>query len=294
AYLLEAVRLKQLTTRAGCVHVHTHYATNATAVALIAKHIGAPGFSFTAHGPNEFYDRQKASVGLKVREARFVAAITNHCRATLAEPAGMEAWERLHVVRCGVALDAFTPVPPVPDGPLVHVGRLCTEKAQELIPAAIAPLVERFPDLRVEIIGDGPARPRVEAAIAAHGLGDRIALLGWRSHDAVRAHIAAARALLLPSFAEGLPIVLMEAMALGRPAITTWITGHPELVSEETGWLCAPGDIAGLSAAIAAAMTASADELAARGAAGRARVEAMHDQHANAARLLALIREAAS
>ncbi|MEM6971949.1 MAG: glycosyltransferase family 4 protein [Pseudomonadota bacterium] len=293
AYLLEAIRLKQRANAAGVAHLHTHFSTNSAAVALLCQRLGGPGYSFTAHGPNEFYDREKGSIGLKVAAARFVVAITHHCRATLAEPAGMAAWDKIHVVRCGVTIEDFA-VRPVPaDGPLVAVGRLCTEKAQELIPAAIAPLVDRFPELRVEIIGDGPSRPRVQAAIAAQGLEDRITLLGWQSHDAVRARLDNGRALLLPSFAEGLPIVLMEAFALGRPVITTWIAGHPELVTPETGWACAAGDVEGLTSAIAAAMTASKEALTAMGAEGRERVERQHDQRANARELLTLIRTVA-
>ncbi|MEL6266299.1 MAG: glycosyltransferase [Pseudomonadota bacterium] len=292
AYLAEAAALKRVAAETGATHVHTHFSSNSAAVALLAERLGGPGYSFTAHGPTDFYNRDAAAIDLKIRHARFVAAISHYCRTQLLQAAGIEGWDdamaKIRIVRCGVDLETFAlQPPPAPDAPIVHVGRLCVAKAQALIPAAVAGAAARHPDLRVELIGDGELRPMVEAAIAEHGVADRVTLLGWRSHAEVRDRVAAARAFLLPSFAEGIPVVIMEALALGRPVITTAIAGIPELVTPDCGWVVPAGDAEALGHALDEALGASPERLAEMGRAGRARVEAMHDQAANAATLKA-------
>lgn len=292
AYLLEAAALKRQAMRDGARHLHAHFSTNAAAVAMLAEAMGGPAFSFTAHGPDEFRDPAAGSLGLKIERAAFVAAISQFCRASLALSGGMEVWPKLRIVRCGVDVDAFavTGAPFDGVGEIVSVGRLCVQKAQSLIPEAVAAVVAEHPELRVVLIGDGELRPLVEREIAARGLQGRIELLGWRDNEEVRARVGRARAFLLPSFAEGLPVVLMEALALGRPVITTSIAGAPELVDARCGWITPAGDTAALAAALRAALEADGETLAAMGREGRARVEAMHDQKANAGALGALIR----
>lgn len=289
AYLLEAVNLKQQAH--DCTHLHAHFSTNTAAVALICARLGGPGYSFTAHGPDEFFDMKATSLALKLAECRFAVAITEFARVQLALAGGMQVWPKLHVVRCGVDLDRLNPQPaPAPDAPFVCVGRLCDAKAQELIVQAFAPLCARYPTARVIMIGDGDTRPKVEAAIAAHGLQDRIELRGWADNAAVAAALAQSRALLLPSFAEGLPIVIMEAFALGRPVLTTYIAGIPELVDSECGWLVPAGDVGALTEAMARCLETAPADLAQMGAIGRARVEAAHDVRSSAAQLDALFR----
>ncbi|MEM6677070.1 MAG: glycosyltransferase, partial [Pseudomonadota bacterium] len=114
----------------------------------------------------------------------------------------------------------------------------------------------------------------------------------WQPHEAVATRLAAGRGLLLPSFAEGLPIVIMEALAIGRPVIVTYIAGVPELVDQDCGWIVPAGDEAALAEALIAMATASPERLAEMGREGRARVERLHDQRANALRLKDLIAEA--
>lgn len=287
AYLLEAVHLKQAS--AGLVHLHAHFSTNTAAVALLCARLGGPGYSFTAHGPDEFDDPVAASLALKVREARFVVAITDFARTRLALAAGMAEWDKLHVVRCGVDLAALPPAPqPDAAAPFVCVGRLCTQKAQEVLIGAMADLRRTHPAARLILLGDGDARPRIEAAIAAHGVQDAITLHGWADNATVAHTLAAARALVLPSFAEGLPIVIMEAFARARPVVSTYIAGIPELVDPQCGWLVPAGNRMALADALRAAMDASPTELARMGAAGRMRVEGRHDLHDNATKLRAL------
>ena len=293
AYLIEAIVLKAWCRADGVTHLHTHFSTNSAAVAMLCRRLGGPRYSFTAHGPNEFYTPERTRIPDKVRHAAFVACISEYCQAKVHEIAGAAARDKTHVVRCGIDLSMFEPEPPPGgDAPLVCVGRLCPEKAQTVLVQAVARIAPRHPGLNVQLVGDGECRAEIEAMIRAEGLEDHVALLGWRSHAQVRALIAGARALVLPSFAEGLPIVLMEAMALGRPVVTTRITGIPELVTRDTGWLVEPGDAAGLAEALDAVLTASDTEMAARAAAGRARVADLHDSTKNARRLRDLIESA--
>ncbi|MEM6942488.1 MAG: glycosyltransferase [Pseudomonadota bacterium] len=293
AYFLEAVQLKRWAVADGITHIHTHFATNGAAVAMLAEAMGGPRWSVTVHGPNEFFDPERASVPLKLARASFVAAISHFAKGQVATHCGMESFAKTHVVRCGVDLAAFAEADPsVAEAPVLHVGRLCVEKAQVLFPAAVAEAAETAGGLRLEVIGDGEARTAVEAAIAATGTSARITLLGWRSHVEVRSRLAASRGLFLPSFAEGLPIVIMEALALGRPVIASWVAGIPELVDADCGWLVAPGDEAGFARALAALASAPPATLEAMGRAGREKVTRLHDQRANALRLRALIEAA--
>ena len=287
AYLLEAVSLKQMMMRDGIDHVHAHWSTNTAAVALIAHRLGGPTFSFTAHGPDEFVDWGPSSLKFKVAEAKFVAAISKYCRTQLALAAGLNVWDRLEIVRCGVDLDEFavSEAPFDATAPFVCVGRLCPQKAQALLIEATAQVARTHPDVKVELIGDGESRAEVEAAITRHGLQDNVTLLGWQDNAQVQARLGRARALLLPSFAEGLPVVIMEAFALGRPVISTFIAGIPELVDDQTGWIIPAGSVEDITAAMRAALDAQDTTLTAMGQTGRARVEDHHNVTANAARL---------
>lgn len=287
AYLLEAVHLHRAS--AGCDHIHAHFTTNTAAVALLCHRLGGPGFSFTAHGPDEFDDPKASSLALKLAEARFAVAITQFARTRLALAAGPSVWDKLHVVHCGVDLTDMIPAPVAPaDAAFVCVGRLCPQKAQVLLVQAMAELVHTHPKARLVLIGDGETRPEIEGLIAIHGLQDHVDLRGWADGAAVKAALADARAMVLPSFAEGLPIVIMEAFALGRPVISTYIAGIPELVDRETGWLVAAGDVAALADMLRKCLDTPTDRLALMGRAARSRVEDRHDLRASALRLKAL------
>jgi glycosyltransferase involved in cell wall biosynthesis len=275
-YLLQAIHLRRRCEMMGITHIHAHFSTNAATVAMLCRLIGGPTYSFTVHGPDELVDPQSNGIVLKAEHARRIVAISHYCRDRLRDALPERLWDRIAIIPCGLDLDRFVPPPPG-TGPLLCVGRLCAQKAQVEIPAAIAALAGRFPDLRVDLIGDGHARPAIEQAIRDHGVEDRVTLHGWRGNAETARMLAASRALLLPSHAEGLPIVIMEAFALGRPVITTRVAAIPELVDASCGWLFDAGSVEGLREAIAAAMTAESGTLEAMGAEGRRRVEARHD-----------------
>ncbi|HLK71466.1 MAG TPA: glycosyltransferase, partial [Steroidobacteraceae bacterium] len=177
---------------------------------------------------------------------------------------------------------------------LVCVGRLCVEKGQLLLVQAAAELLARRVDFELILAGDGPLRAELERLIGAQGLSERVSITGWISSAEVRAQLLAARALVLPSFAEGLPVVIMEAMSLRRPVISTYIGGIPELVRDgENGWLIAAGSVESLAAAMQDCLSRPAEAIARLGASAYERVIARHDVDVEAGKLVALFASAA-
>jgi glycosyltransferase involved in cell wall biosynthesis len=172
---------------------------------------------------------------------------------------------------------------------LVCVGRLDERKGQILLVAAARRLLDAGTPCEIVLVGDGIMRPSIEEAVSEAGLQKEITIIGWASGERVKAEIESARALVLPSFSENMPVVLMEAMALGRPVISTYIAGIPELVaSEKTGWLVPAGDEVALSEAMRKALIAPTKELAAMGVAGRDHIRAQHDAVIEAVKLKSL------
>ena len=288
AYLVEAVFFKQAAKARDIHHVHAHFSTNSAAVALLAYRMGGPSYSFTAHGPDEFDDPAANGLPVKVEHAAFVAAITDYARGVILNATDGNGADKVHVVRCGIDLDEFDLTPPPENARIVCVGRLCPAKAQALLVEAVAPLVNDFPTLELVFIGDGEDRASIEERVAELGLENHVTMAGWGTGEEVRAAIEGARIFALPSFAEGLPIVLMESLAMGRAVVTTQITGIPELVDAEVGWIVPAGDVPALQDAVAQALSADTATLAALGEAGRARVSQAHNQTQNAARLRVL------
>ena len=287
AYLLEAIRFRQRAAAEGIEHVHVHFSTNAATVAMHARRLGGPPFSFTVHGPDELVNPAANAIRDKIEAAAFVVAITDFCRARLLLEAP-ELADKIVIVRCGLILGDYPFADDVqPGGPIVCVGRLCANKAQALIPAAIAKVKAEHPDIMVELLGGGEHEGIIRAEAERLGVADNLVLRGWASADLVRERVRASSALLLPSFAEGLPIVLMEALALGRPVLTTYVAGIHELVDEKVGWIFPAGSIDAIADALHAAMTADRETLLAMAIEGRERVEQKHDIATSAASLMA-------
>lgn len=292
AYLAEACVLLRWCARDGVDHLHAHFGTNSAAVALLCRRLGGPRYSFTVHGPEEFDDPHGLSLADKVAEASFAVAISEHGRSQLMRWVAPAHWPKLRVARCGVDpsfLAAPASAPPRDGRPLLlNVGRLVEQKGQLTLVEAAAKLRDAGRDFELAIVGDGELRAALSARIAALRLDERVRLLGWRSGAEIRELLGRCRAFVLPSFAEGLPVVLMEALALRRPAVTTWIAGTPELVRDgENGWLVPAGDVDALAAAIGRALDADAATLARMGEAGHRAVVANHDAAREARKLLA-------
>jgi glycosyltransferase involved in cell wall biosynthesis len=295
-YLAEACLVLQWLQASEAKHVHAHFGTNSTEVVMLTNQLGGPAYSFTVHGPEEFDKPQFLHMGEKVRRAAFVAAVSSYGRSQLFRWVAHEHWPKVKVVHCGLER-GFHEVAPV-DVPsvarFVCVGRLCEQKGQLLLLEAARQLAAQSIDFELVLAGDGEMRQQIEALIARHGLQQRVRITGWISSAQVREEILAARALVLPSFAEGLPVVIMEAMALRRPVLTTYVAGIPELVRPgENGWLFPAGAVDELAEAMADCLCQPADVLQRMGEAAYQRVLQRHDIDTEAARLAAYFKASA-
>ncbi len=280
AYLGEACVLLEWLREAGAEHLHTHFGTNATAVAMLCRVLGGPPYSFTAHGPEEFDKPQFIALGEKVRRSKFAAAISSFGRSQLYRQVTADHWPQVEVVRMGVdAVFLAEPPTPVPDVPrLVSVGRLNEQKGQLLLVQAAARLRDQGMKFELVLVGDGELRKPIDALIAQERLESVVTITGWATADEVKRHLVSGRALVLPSFAEGLPVVIMEALALGRPVLTTSIAGIPELVGhDQCGWLVPAGSMEALIPAMRKVLETPVERLTEMGAEGRRRVAEQHD-----------------
>lgn len=290
-YLAEACRMLPWLQESGARHIHAHFGTNSAEVVMLAHALGGPAYSFTVHGPEEFDKPQFIHLGEKIRRAAFVVAISSFGRSQLYRWVGHDQWGKVEVVHCGLeaAFHGVAPVP-IPERPrLVCVGRLCEQKGQLLLVEAAQRVAAKGIDFELVLAGDGEMRQEVEALIARHDLASRVRITGWISSDQVREEILAARGMVLPSFAEGLPVVIMEAMALRRPILTTYVAGIPELVRPgENGWLFPAGSVEALAATLEDFLATPSSVLERMGEAGYRRVLERHDIDREAAKLAAL------
>jgi glycosyltransferase involved in cell wall biosynthesis len=294
-YLAEACRILRWLKSFGATHVHAHFGTNSAEVVMLARALGGPPYSFTVHGPEEFDQPLSLAIGEKVRRSAFVVAISSYGRGQLFRWVEHPQWPKIKVIHCGLeaAFYDVAPTPPPAALRLVCVGRLCEQKGQLLLLEATARLAAKGMRFDLRLVGDGEMRNELEALIEKHALGQQVRITGWISSEQVRKEILAARALVLPSFAEGLPVVIMEAMALRRPVLTTYVAGIPELVRPgENGWLCASGDVDGLVAALEDLLSRPVDELQLMGEAAHRRVLERHSVDTETAKLAGLFREA--
>jgi colanic acid/amylovoran biosynthesis glycosyltransferase len=291
-YLAEACRIALWLKAAAVAHLHAHFGTNSAVVAMLVHALDGPRWSFTVHGPEEFDKAPLIALAEKIRRCAFVVAISSYGRSQLYRLLDQQQWDKVQVVHCGLEPSYFNEVNArlgAAARRLVCVGRLCEQKGQLLLIEAARSLFSQGAEFEIVLVGDGEMRPEIEAMISRFGLKDRIRITGWLGNDIVREEVAAARALVLPSFAEGLPVVLMEAMALGRPVISTFVAGIPELVQPGVnGWLVPAGDIDALAEAIKACLQTPVAELASMGAAARERVRARHHADVEAAKLARL------
>jgi colanic acid/amylovoran biosynthesis glycosyltransferase len=296
-YLAEGARLAAWLRRSRASHLHAHFGTNSAEVAMLAHALGGPPYSFTVHGPEEFDAPEALGLAEKIRRSQFVIAISSYGRSQLYRWTDHDAWPKIHVVHCGVdsAFHAAAPVVTPSPSRLVCVGRICEQKGQLLLLEAMARIVGKGVRMQLVFAGDGEMRPAVEKRVESLGLGDDVRITGWIDSSRVRDEILAARALVLPSFAEGLPVVIMEAMALRRPVISTFVAGIAELVrSGADGWLVPAGDVDALQEALENCLAAPDDVIVRMGEGGRERVLSRHSVDVEAAKLARLFAAAHS
>jgi colanic acid/amylovoran biosynthesis glycosyltransferase len=294
-YFAEALVLLEELRRRGIEHVHVHFGTNPTAVAAIVHAMGGPGYSFTVHGPDELDAPEFHKLGPKIQDSEFVIAITDFCAGQLRRWVGHEHWDKIRVVHCTVGDEFFANARPIDPASkqLVAVGRLSAQKGQLLLVEAFADAVDQGLDATLVLAGDGDLRGKIEAVAQERGIVDRLRITGWISGEQVRDEILASRAMVLPSFAEGLPMVIMEAFALRRPVLTTYIAGIPELVVDgENGFLIPSGSRPRITEALHRVMKTPVAELDEMGRKGQEAVRKQHYTPVETAKLAEHIRDA--
>ena len=287
-YFAEACWLARQLIARKIRHLHAHFGTNPAEVAMLASQLAGTPFSFTVHGPEEFDRASGIRLAEKVRRAEFVISVSSFGRSQLFRLVEHRIWSRVRVVHCGIdqSFVSTRVVQPCVAPRLVCVGRLCEQKGQMLLVTAAARLAAEGMQFKLVFVGDGELRNDIDHLIDQLKLNEVVTLVGWASGQAVRDEILQARALILPSFAEGLPVVLMEAMALGRPVLTTYVAGIPELVVPgETGWLVPAGSEEALVNAMRLCLNANAVELTRMGELARSRVLLRHNVDSEAERL---------
>ena len=283
AYLAEAGILLQWAHRNGVTHIHEHFGNPTAIVAMLMKRYGGISYSISVHGPDIFYTVDSAMLAEKVREASFVRCISHYCRSQIMRISEVDIWHRFHIVRCGIDPEIYSPRPEpgnnVPE--LLCVGRLVPAKGQHILLEACSILRNAGVPFHLTMVGDGPDRKSLEAWSASAKLTGNVTFTGALGQDKVRDYYDRADIFVLASFAEGVPVVLMEAMAKEIPVISTRITGIPELIEhQEDGLLAVPGDPEDLARQIRSLLD-NAEMRSRLGKAGRIKVDERYNQHRN-------------
>jgi colanic acid/amylovoran biosynthesis glycosyltransferase len=293
-YLIEACALAKHARSIGAGHLHAHFGTNSAEVAMLAAAIAGIGYSLTIHGAEEYDRPEFLGLRLKMHRARFVATVSHYGRAQMLRWCADGDEKKITLIRCGLDLDGNRParMPENPPARFVSVARFCRLKGHETLLAAFAEVLRRGHVAELVLVGDGETRNAIERQIDALSLRSAVRITSWLGNDAVRREIEASRALVVPSYAENLPVVIMESFAYGRPVIASVIAGIPELVvSGENGWLVPASSVEALADAMEQCLLAPATELARRAAQGLALVHRFHDIRGEASKQAALFPE---
>jgi len=282
-YLAEAGILIDWMKKNRVEHVHEHFANPTALVAMLAKIYGGISYSLSVHGPDIFYTVDSSLLKEKVENAAFVRSISHYCSSQLMRLTEHDQWANFHIVRCGIDPSIYTPRP-VPENQvpeLLCVGRLVPAKGQHILVEAVARLVRAGEKLHLTFVGGGDDRASLEQLGRELGISEQLLFTGALGQDEVRTYYDRADIFVLASFAEGVPVVLMEAMAKEIPVISTRITGIPELIDHgNDGLLAVPGDVEDLASQIKTLI--NSPELCRKlGRAGRKKVERVYNTDTN-------------
>lgn len=283
-YLIEAMVLAHHLTKQNVTRLHNHFGNASATVAMLAGQLADIPFSYTVHGPTEFYSPKTLALHQKTAAADFVACISHFCRSQAMNFSHPDHWSKLRIIHCGILPDQYdTSKIPHEGLRLLFVGRLSHVKGVRVLIDALKEIRKTNPEVTLTLIGDGDDRPDLEKS--AQHLGEAVTFLGYKSQSEVAEALREADALVLPSFAEGLPVVLMEALASSTPVICTQLAGVGELVEDGvSGFLVPPGD--SLTLADRIRTIAEDPELrTAMGRAGRKKVTEEFDVRQEAARM---------
>lgn len=244
-YFIEAGTLAHALQQRQIQHLHNHLADSSCTVAMLAATLAGIRFSFTIHGPAIFFEPYRWRLDLKVKQALFVSCISYYCRSQLMLLSSPNHWSKLHIVHCSVDPQRLIPVVHQPNCKrLLYTGRLSAAKGLPILFEALGRVVLHHPDLVLTLVGDGPDRQALETLTADLKLSPYLKFVGYQSQDAVCEYLHKSDIFVLPSFSEGLPVALMEALAAGVPVVTTTVAGISELVEDGVnGYLVPPGAV---------------------------------------------------
>ena len=287
-YFVEALILAKWLSERAISHLHVHFATPAATVAMILTHVSPVEMSMTVHGPDEFYDVPGYYLAEKVAAARFVVAISFFAQSQLMKLTPGRNWHKFDIARLGVDTSQFSPRPfrasPAPFQ-ILCVGRLVSAKGQRILIQAVELLLKAGHNLQLQLVGDGPDRIDLENLVTLRSLSEAVSFAGTVNQENIKAFYQNADAFAIASFAEGIPVVLMEAMAMEIPCVATRITGIPELIEDGVdGLLVSPSDTKGMAAAIER-LIGSPELRESLGKAGRQRVQREYELANSADRL---------
>jgi glycosyltransferase involved in cell wall biosynthesis len=290
-YFAEATLLAQWCRERGISHIHVHFGTNSATVAMLTSQLSGLPYSMTVHGPEEFDKPIAICLGEKIARSKFTVAVSSYGSSQLRRWVSHTHWPKIHIVHCGLDKSFYAgSINPIGGARFLCIGRLTEQKGHLLLLSAAKHLQDLKEDFEIVLLGDGPLRFVLEKQIAEYGLNKIVRITGWMPGSTIRKEIELSRALVLPSFAEGLPVAIMEAMALERPVISTHVAGIPELVVDgKTGWLVPAGDAMSLAGAMQDVLHMPDRQLQRMGKLGRERVLARHDIEQEASKLASLL-----
>ena len=294
-YFVQAVLLWDQVRRTGARHVHAHFANVSSDLAWLASLVGGPGWSwsFTMHGPTEFADQRAHRLAEKTAAASFVVAISDFARSQLMALVTEDHWDKLEVVHCAIDTTRFAPSPSTSvdrELAILCVARMVPVKGHAVLLRAMHELAARDIGVTATLIGDGPGRAGLEALAAELGIADRVTFAGVIGQDEIRAFFDGAEVFTLPSFAEGVPVVLMEAMAMQVPVIASRVAGIAELVTDGVSGRLLPPGREDLLADALEAFAAAPDLRIAMGKAGRQKISDEFELRACTLKLLDIYR----
>ncbi|MGB3669656.1 MAG: glycosyltransferase family 4 protein [Phormidesmis sp.] len=289
-YFAEGGILARQVLKQNIEHLHNHFAYASCNVTMLAAELCDRSFSFSVQGPTVFFDVTRWRLDEKIKRALFVRCISNFCRSQCMIFSPPEKWNRLHLIHCGVRPELCDRASHTQPGyRLLYVGRLAAVKGLPVLFESIAKIKQTNPNVVLTIVGDGGERKELEKAAAEMGIADNLDFVGYKSQAEVRQYMQQSDIFVLPSFAEGLPIVLMEALAAGLPVVSTQIAGNSDLVENGiNGYLVPPGDTV-LMAEHIKTLLDDADLRSRLGAAGRQKIEEDFDIQREVLRLYQVI-----
>ena len=301
-WFIEAITLWEACRKQDVTHIHAHLDGTAPMVAMLSVEFANANttealwsWSQTLHGSKEFYDIHRERLDVRAASARFIACVSDYTRSQVMAFVPEELWHKVVVVRCGVDLDEFAPLRHGSSGEqrILAVGRIDAMKGTVVLLQALAALGQRGLHPLLTVVGDGPSKTKAVELANRLGLEGQVNWAGAIGHDRIRAFYDEADVFCLPSFVEGVPIVLMEAMAMEVPVVANAITGIVELVENGvSGFLIRPGRVDQLSERLAQLL--ADDKLRkSMGRAGRAKVAAEYDLERNARQLARMLTDGA-